>query len=169
MIRRPPRSTPKPSSAASDVYKRQTLYTTATPVNRCYECVFFWRGRCYWQMEVTCTPGTAGAGVVNAYGAYLAVKPSGPACSSDTDCDDGNECTDDACINPGTEDAYCENTPVADDTACSGGICCSGVCSAPACSEDTDCRDDDACTMDTCINGGTCTACLLYTSPSPRD
>ena len=24
MIRRPPRSTPKPSSAASDVYKRQT-------------------------------------------------------------------------------------------------------------------------------------------------
>ena len=26
MIRRPPRSTPKPSSAASDVYKRQVLY-----------------------------------------------------------------------------------------------------------------------------------------------
>ena len=26
MIRRPPRSTPKPSSAASDVYKRQQLY-----------------------------------------------------------------------------------------------------------------------------------------------
>ena len=27
MIRRPPRSTPKPSSAASDVYKRQLLCT----------------------------------------------------------------------------------------------------------------------------------------------
>ena len=27
MIRRPPRSTPKPSSAASDVYKRQNLYS----------------------------------------------------------------------------------------------------------------------------------------------
>ena len=26
MIRRPPRSTPKPSSAASDVYKRQNYY-----------------------------------------------------------------------------------------------------------------------------------------------
>jgi len=26
MIRRPPRSTPKPSSAASDVYKRQLLH-----------------------------------------------------------------------------------------------------------------------------------------------
>ena len=29
MIRRPPRSTPKPSSAASDVYKRQLLTSTA--------------------------------------------------------------------------------------------------------------------------------------------
>ena len=29
MIRRPPRSTPKPSSAASDVYKRQELYIAA--------------------------------------------------------------------------------------------------------------------------------------------
>nr|CUV43086.1 protein of unknown function [Ralstonia solanacearum] len=31
MIRRPPRSTPKPSSAASDVYKRQVL-TTGRPL-----------------------------------------------------------------------------------------------------------------------------------------
>ena len=31
MIRRPPRSTPKPSSAASDVYKRQVLYVLDEP------------------------------------------------------------------------------------------------------------------------------------------
>ena len=30
MIRRPPRSTPKPSSAASDVYKRQTVFCVLT-------------------------------------------------------------------------------------------------------------------------------------------
>ena len=32
MIRRPPRSTPKPSSAASDVYKRQGLTTVQSLV-----------------------------------------------------------------------------------------------------------------------------------------
>ena len=31
MIRRPPRSTPKPSSAASDVYKRQMKATSEKP------------------------------------------------------------------------------------------------------------------------------------------
>ena len=33
MIRRPPRSTPKPSSAASDVYKRQSLRSIAKEAN----------------------------------------------------------------------------------------------------------------------------------------
>ena len=34
MIRRPPRSTPKPSSAASDVYKRQETSTASLQVAR---------------------------------------------------------------------------------------------------------------------------------------
>ena len=34
MIRRPPRSTPKPSSAASDVYKRQTLSLATAGVHK---------------------------------------------------------------------------------------------------------------------------------------
>ena len=34
MIRRPPRSTPKPSSAASDVYKRQMLFQCSSTLSR---------------------------------------------------------------------------------------------------------------------------------------
>ena len=36
MIRRPPRSTPKPSSAASDVYKRQRQHFVTSGYNRSY-------------------------------------------------------------------------------------------------------------------------------------
>ena len=36
MIRRPPRSTPKPSSAASDVYKRQVLLPSVEVVSRLF-------------------------------------------------------------------------------------------------------------------------------------
>jgi subtilisin family serine protease len=41
------------------------LYSTASPVNKCYS----------GSSEVTCTPEMTGAGVVNAYKAYLYVKP----------------------------------------------------------------------------------------------
>jgi len=52
---------------------KNALYDSADPVNRCYECRFVWGGYCYGQGEVTCTPEITGAGVVDAYGAYLYV------------------------------------------------------------------------------------------------
>ncbi len=77
---------------------KTALYTTVSPVNKCYKCIFFFRGRCYFgEQEVTCTPEITGAGVVNAYNAYLAVKPTGPECVMGTDCNDGVSCTDDSC------------------------------------------------------------------------
>jgi len=47
------------------------------------------------------------------------------------DCDDGNDCTEDTCL-----DGTCENTPVADDTACGAdaGTCQQGSCQV-ACTE----------------------------------
>ena len=74
-------------------------------------------------------------------------------CTSPADCDDSNECTIDDCV-----DGACENTPVADDTPCTGGICCGGSCDPVVCSSAADCDDSEACTIDTCYNGDTCAA-----------
>jgi hypothetical protein len=82
------------------------------------------------------------------------LDPAG-GCSTNGECDDGNECTRDVC-NAGS----CENTAVADNTSCNGGagICCGGTCSTAACSGSGDCDDGDLCTTDTCNNAGTCSA-----------
>ncbi len=79
-------------------------------------------------------------------------------CAASIDCDDGNECTTDSCMNAGTCSAYCDNTDVADNTSCTGGICCYGTCGAAACSVSGDCDDSNECTTDTCLNAGTCSA-----------
>jgi len=71
------------------------------------------------------------------------------------ECDDYNECTTDSC-NEG--EGSCEYMPVADDTACAGGVCCGGTCMVPACLADVDCNDGDACTEDICFSPGTCSA-----------
>jgi hypothetical protein len=78
-------------------------------------------------------------------GCEVAYKPLGSACSdtnacttaeqcngagtcgsSSVNCDDGNACTVDAC-NTGSG---CANTPLADDTLCTGGACLNGTCLA---------------------------------------
>jgi hypothetical protein len=46
-------------------------------------------------------------------------------CTGTLACDDGNECTTDACD---TVNGTCSSTPVVDGTACTGGICTAGVC-----------------------------------------
>ncbi|UCE59916.1 MAG: hypothetical protein JSU63_21030 [Phycisphaerales bacterium] len=74
-------------------------------------------------------------------------------CILPSDCDDANECTTDDCVC-----GACQNTPVADQTLCAGGICCGGSCAPAACSVDGDCEDGDECTTDTCNDGGTCAA-----------
>ncbi|MBN1385977.1 hypothetical protein JW968_03290, partial [Candidatus Woesearchaeota archaeon] len=73
-------------------------------------------------------------------------------CYNDADCADSNVCTDDACINPGTPQSYCQytnnNDPCNDgqwctvNDYCSGGSCHSG----PA----RDCFDGVSCTVDSC-------------------
>jgi len=137
---------------------KTALYETADPINpesTCYGVVKK-RGPMYWIGVVDCTSDNYGAGIVDAYGAVNYYVPT-VVCSSDTECDDANECTTDACVNPGTTISYCENTN-ADDTACTGGICCGGVCSAAACTEELGCDDINECTVDTCFSGGTCSA-----------
>jgi MYXO-CTERM domain-containing protein len=64
------------------------------------------------------------------------------ACLSDTDCDDGDECTDDACVT-----GLCETVSSAPGTPCSTGVC-DGATTAPACVEcvgDEDCGAGEDC------------------------
>jgi len=78
-----------------------------------------------------------------------------PPCLVDADCDDGNPCTQDRCV-----DFQCENPLLPDGTFCEGGmkICCSGTCTRP-CWTDADCNDGNICTDDFCLGEpGICTA-----------
>lgn len=63
-------------------------------------------------------------------------------CRSDEECDDNDDCTEDKCINPGTEASYCEHEFICE------------------CRVDADCDDGNPCTgveedggIDKCING----------------
>jgi hypothetical protein len=86
---------------------KTALYDNASPVNKCYQCSFWWRNSCYMQKEVACTSEIIGAGLVNAYGAYSSIKnQQEPDCSSDIDCDDNVACTYDSCVA-----GSCINTP----------------------------------------------------------
>jgi hypothetical protein len=80
-----------------------------------------------------------------------------PVCSSDADCDDANECTQDICNNPGSCTALCTSAFL-QDTACSGGVCCLGTCVPPVCVTNADCDDANECTQDVCANPGSCNA-----------
>ena len=72
-------------------------------------------------------------------------------CAPDVDCDDQNECTEDAC-NP--VDGQCDYSNVAAGTSCDfGGL--PGVCGVGACEDamlcaGVDCDDQNECTTDTC-------------------
>ena len=144
---------------------KTALYETADPINPDSVCygVVRQRGAAVWIGEVECTSDNYGAGIVDAYGTVNYYVPT-VVCSSGTECDDTNECTTDVCINPGTTSSYCENTAIADDTTCTGGICCGGICSAAACTEDLNCEDTNECTVDTCYFGGMCSAYCGYTN-----
>ncbi|MBN1944026.1 MAG: trypsin-like serine protease [Bradymonadales bacterium] len=74
-------------------------------------------------------------------------------CEDNTDCNDANECTSDACVN-----SACQFTALADETSCSGGICCGGECVALVCDDGVDCTDGEGCTTDSCYYPGTCDA-----------
>ncbi len=73
------------------------------------------------------------------------------------DCNDGNDCTDDACD---PANGACKATPLAEGKLCSGSGCVDGACSAGTCkpasnkTDGTKCSDADACTSgDACLSG----------------
>ena len=75
---------------------------------------------------------------------------------SPEDCDDGNECTGNAC-----DDGMCEFPPVADGTACDEsnectvGTCAEGACDSTPVADNTACGDDAG----TCQQGSCRVAC----------
>ena len=106
---------------------KTALYDTASPVNRCYRCTFYWRSTCYRQAEVPCTSDIEGAGVVNAYDAYSSLDISAP----DSD-GDGVVDSQDAC--PTVFGTFCNGCP---EPSCSG--CASSFCpvdGVPVCQDD---------------------------------
>ena len=89
-----------------------------------------------------------------------------PACTADLNCADGDICTDETCVSPGTCAAACDYAEPACSGATSDGCCPTGCdwitdvdCPCdPACGADADCDDGDACTTDTCVDAGQCDA-----------
>ncbi|NMB76176.1 MAG: trypsin-like serine protease [Myxococcales bacterium] len=74
---------------------------------------------------------------------------SGPALV----CDDHEPCTQDAC----EPSAGCGHSPLADGTACGGGLCAPGTCQGGRCQAEQDaCDDGDACTSDGCDPASGC-------------
>ena len=78
-------------------------------------------------------------------------------CETNVDCNDGNACTSDICV-----DRTCENLPLCtsdsqcdDGNQCTNDVCQIGCCvnTPPACAIDSECDDDDANTIDVCVDG----------------
>ena len=128
------------SSLTTDKIKT-ALYNTASPVNKCYKCTLWIGYSCYRQAEVTCTRDITGAGVIDAYDAYLYVKPSEP----DSD-GDGIQDSKDAC--PTTYGTYCNGCPEPTCTGCQSPYC--PVTGQPYCVD-----DNSKCTAPNAY--GTCT------------
>lgn len=76
-------------------------------------------------------------------------------CSADDECDDGNDCTQDAC-DLGT--CSWANTGAActdDSNECTKDVCVAGACAHQPLDADAACASDgDACTLDACSSGG---------------
>ncbi len=86
-----------------------------------------------------------GAGTLTYYGS-LAV-----ACTTHAECDDGNVCTEDICVNAGSSEAYCSNEP--SSASCDDGLFCTinDGCSGGSCiGESRVCSDGVDCTEDGC-------------------
>ena len=106
-----------------------------------------------------------------------------------TSCSDGDPCTADSLLNPGTCNAQCSFTPIQQckngDGCCPSGCTanndndCSASCGNKAVEPPelcdtgitsgtgkcpTSCNDGQACTIDTLQNGGTCSAKCVYTN-----
>lgn len=82
------------------------------------------------------------------------------------DCDDGNPCTLDRCVNyidvfdTGKSGPHCEPEPTNDGHGCTfagiSGTCQGGLCGAADLCDGVVCEDDDKCTDDACAWNGEC-------------
>ncbi len=98
-----------------------------------------------------------------------------PSCEFNSDCDDGNPCTDDscnagACINSNNTNTCDDGVACTSGDVCGGGTCSgtdncgvneecnvnTGVCDFNGCLTDAECADSDPCTEDVCNGVGTC-------------
>ncbi len=158
-------------SGLTDSEIKTALYETASPVNKCYkyECIFWFWGRCFGGgeiVEVTCTPEITGAGVVNAYEAYLDVKPTGPGpeCTVDADCDDGIYCNGvETCVSGSCQTGTpIECSHISDQ--CNDGICdeTSDSCIAQSKPDGTSCDDGLFCNVNETCQAGVCTGGFAY-------
>ncbi len=174
-----------PTLTTSEI--KAALYDTADPVNNCYGCRrYSWWGSCYGYGEISCTSSVTGAGVVDAYGAYLSVKSGGtePPEPPETDYDgDGVPDPEDEC--PEEHGTYCSGCPEPECTGCqvsqcpadgqplclddsglctaenADGTCVSGVCSYECHSGFKNCNEDwiDGCETDVMSDSSNCGDC----------
>ena len=77
-------------------------------------------------------------------------------CASDSDCDDGNMCTDDTCTTGVCTVTNSTSTCDDGDECTESDVCTVGTCAGTAvdgcCAFDVNCDDGDDCTSDTCIS-----------------
>ena len=101
-------------------------------------------------LQIDGAVGTPGLAELKVFGAVVSLM-----CRVAADCDDGDPCTADACVNE-----ECAYTPLADDTPCGDADACNGVetCQAGECvtRPPPNCDDGDPCTRDECVPPGIC-------------
>ncbi|MCP3686020.1 MAG: S8 family serine peptidase [bacterium] len=117
----------------SDAEIKTALYSTATPASGCNRCRFVWYGRCIGYRQVACTSDDEGAGIVNAYQAYLSIKQT-------VQDSDGDGVPDDQDVCPGFDDNVDSDGDGVPD-GCDG---CTDVDQDTYCAETNDCDDSDA-------------------------
>ncbi|PIR66550.1 MAG: hypothetical protein COU51_03365 [Parcubacteria group bacterium CG10_big_fil_rev_8_21_14_0_10_36_14] len=85
------------------------------------------------------------------------------ACVSDSECDDGNKCTNDQCLG-----GICQNAALSNNTSCTDELYCNGVekCISGVCTSGIKvlCDDGNACTQDNCDELGK--KCVFVALPS---
>ncbi|MBD3204091.1 S8 family serine peptidase [Candidatus Woesearchaeota archaeon] len=116
---------------------KSAIYSTASLPAVCYGCSFWWGNRCYRQTETDCTPMVSGAGVVDAYQAYLSVKQDG--CTSDIECDDNIDCTVNTCNNGECKTIFIDSK-CSEDTVCADYFCSAEGCNVNFMDTETLCR-----------------------------
>jgi hypothetical protein len=94
-------------------------------------------------------------------------------CSTNASCNDGNQCTQDICMNPGLNTSYCRYVNYTSSTSCNDGITCTqndrcngaGNC-VPNIFNNSLCADNPLCTTKTCSLSGCSYSNCTSTTPS---